>query len=97
MLRIVVSSVQAGRAQGLAESRFDLRVGKRNAEGEHVGRPAQPPHVPFEQKRLAVVGPKRLVNTFAVEEALIEHGDDGVFLVRDAAVDVHRGWHREQA
>ena len=41
----------------------------------------------------AVVGAQRLVDAFAVEEAVVEDRDDGVLLIGHAAVDVDRRCH----
>ena len=49
-----------------------------------------------EQKRLAVVGPQRLVDAFAVEKPVVEHRDDGVLLIGDAAVDVDHRAHVQE-
>ena len=50
-------------------------------------------HVPVEEKRLAVVGPERLVHALAVEKSVVEDRDDRVLLVEHPAVDVHRRCH----
>ena len=52
--------------------------------------------MPVEQERLAVVGPQRLVNAFAVEKSVIEHRNDRVLLIDDAAVDVHHRVHSHE-
>ena len=94
MLRVVTEAAGAHR---LAESRVDLRVGERHRKRKHVGRPAQPPHVTLEQERLAVVRAQRFIDAFAVQKSVIEHRDDGVFLIADAPVDVDDGCHRREA
>ena len=73
----------------LAEARVDLaRRSSGTSSAIIAADVAQPPHVPVEEERLAVVGAERLVDAFAVEKPVIEDGDDGVLLVGHAPVDV---------
>ena len=65
--------------------------GHRQIQHPHGG--AETPHVAVEQEHPAVVGSDRLVDAFAVQEAVIEHRDDGVGLVQQAAVHVHHCAH----
>ena len=88
---------QPGGAHRLAAPRVHLFVGQRDGQRDHAGRVPQPPHVPIEEKRLAVVGAPRLVDALAVQKAVIEDRDDGVLLIEHAAVDVDRGCHRFEA
>ena len=85
---------EPGGAHRLAEARVDLARRSAGRQREHAGRLAQPPHVAVEEERLAVVGPQRFVDAFAVEKPVIEDRDDRVLLVGHAAVDVDRGCHR---
>ena len=84
---------QCGSRHGLAASGVNRRVAERHVEREHAGRGAKPPHVPIEQKRLAVVGPQRFVHALTVQKPVIEHRDDRMLLVDDTAVDVDCGSH----
>ena len=55
--------------------RGELVVGERERQLDHRRRAAEPPHVAVVEKRPPVIGPHRLVNAFAVEEAVIEDRD----------------------
>ena len=57
-------------------------------EHDHPRRVAQPPHVPVVQERPPVIRAHRFVDALAVEEAVVEHRDDGIAIAADAAVDV---------
>ena len=67
---------QPGRAHRLAEARARSRRRSSGTVSASIAAEcAQPPHVPVEQERLAVVGAQRLVDAFAVQEPVIEDRD----------------------
>ena len=84
---------QAGGAHRVSKPAIDVLIGRRHGQRKHRCRRPQAAHVPVEQERLAAVGPQRFVDTLAVQESVIEHRNDGVFLIEDAAVDVHHRLH----
>jgi hypothetical protein len=88
------STVVRFRRRRLAGPRVQLFVGERYWQREHPGGIPQTPHVPVEEERLTVVRPPRFVHTFAVQKAVIEDRDQGMFLVHDPPVDIDRRRHR---
>ncbi len=84
---------ELGRAHRVAKAAVDLVIGERNVERQHRRRRSQPAHMAIEQERFAVVGPQRLVDPFAVQKPMVEHGNHRVLAVDHAAVDIDHRAH----
>jgi len=81
---------------GLANLRREIVVGKGERQLDHARGSTEPRHVPVVEKRSLVIRAHRLVDAFAVEEAVIEDRYHRIALGRDASVDVDRCRHSGQ-
>ena len=81
------------RRHRVADPRSQVGVGEWHVEDDHPGRIAQAADVTVVQERPAVIGPHRLVDPLAVEEAVIEDRHHGLALRGDAPVHVDRRRH----
>ena len=65
-----------------------LRITLGNRQTDTVGRGSESMQMPSKEKRSAIVGPQRLVDTLAVEKPMIKDRHDGIGGGRDHPVNV---------